>query len=157
MSVGKKVLTNMIVCDTIYNYKNIQVAMLSSNIIAMIVSKTVPITISIDDMKNSFIKAGVKAGARFNRVFKEYFKTLEEEKPDIYFANITIDKKYRNMGVGRTVINSMLNNNYDINLDVVKNNLPAVALYKSLGFQINHEYPGFTGVPCYNMTRHKTI
>ncbi len=108
----------MIVCDTIYNYKNIQVAMLSSNIIAMIVSKTVPISISIDDMKNSFIKAGVKAGARFNRVFKEYFKTLEEEKPDIYFANITVDKKYRNMGVGRTLINSMLNNNYDINLDV---------------------------------------
>ena len=105
LSVGKKVLTNMIVCDTIYNYKNIQVAMLSSNIIAMIVSKTVPITISIDDMKNSFIKAGVKVGARFNRVFKEYFKTLEEEKPNIYFANITVDKKYRNMGVGRTLIN----------------------------------------------------
>ncbi len=153
LNTAKKVLKNMILSDTIYNYKNILIAISSGQIIAMIVLKTVPIKINADVMLDCFINAGVSVGTRFAKVFNEYFKLLEDELPDIYVANIAVDKMFRNLGVGRVLFSSILDDKYTYHLEVVKDNTLALSLYKKLGFEIQYEYPGFTSVPCYRMER----
>lgn len=155
LSAGKKVLTNMITSDTIYNYKNISVALSSGQIVGMIVLKPVPVKADYETMIDCFIKAGVPVGANFAKVYNEYFKLLEDEPPDVYISNLAVGKMFRGQGVGTTLMQSVLKNCYTYHLEVVKENASALALYQKLGFEIDCEYPGFTGIPCYRMTKHK--
>lgn len=153
ISVAEKVLVNMISGDTIYNYNNIHVALCEGQIVAMIVSKKVPVKADYETMIDCFIKAGVPVGSRFAKTFNEYFKLLEDEQKDVYIANLAVDKMYRGMGVGKMLMKHILGDTLTYHLEVVKANSPAVALYKKLGFKIDCEYPGFTGIACYRMTR----
>lgn len=154
-SEAEKVLVNMILSDTVYNYKNIRVALSSGQIIAMIVIKAVPVAADYEMMIDCFIKAAVPVGARFAKVFNEYFKLLEDEPPDVYIANLAVDKMFRGMGVGKKLMQSVLEDNLIYHLEVVKANSSAIALYEKLGFKIDCEYSGFTEVPCYRMTKSK--
>ena len=154
VSVAEKVLVNMIKSDTIYNYKNIRVALSSGQIIAMIVLKEVPININHETMIDCFIGADIPVGTRFAKVFNEYFKLLEDEQPDVYIANLAVDKIFRGIGIGKKLMQSVFKENLTYHLEVVKANTSAVALYEKLGFQKDCEYPGFTEVPCYKMTKH---
>lgn len=154
ISLAEKVLSIMISGDTIYNYKNIRVALCSEQIVAMIISKAVPIKIDCEKIIDCFLKAGATVGTRFAKVFNEYFKLLEDELPDVYIANLAVDKMFRGAGVGKVLMRSMLADDLTYHLEVVKANEHAIGLYKKLGFKIDCEYPGFTGVPCYKMTKH---
>ena len=151
--VAEKVLTNMILGDTVYNYKDVHVALSSGQIIAMIITKTVPLKIDHESIIKCFVDAAVPVGARFVRVYNEYFKLLEDEPPDIYIANLAVDKMFRGMGVGKALMHSVLNSDSAYHLEVVQANVNAVKLYEKLGFKIDCGYPGFTGVPCYRMTK----
>lgn len=153
MAVAEKVLVNMILGETIYNYKNITVAESGGQIIAMIVMKAVPIKADYETMIDCFVKAAVPVGARFVKAYNEYFKLLEDELPDIYIANLAVDKMFRGIGVGKKLMQSKLCDSLTYHLEAVVANAPAVALYQKLGFVIDCEYPGFTEVPCYRMTR----
>lgn len=155
LAAAKEVLANMILADTIYNFKNIRVAIVSGQIVAMIVLKEVPVKADHEAMLDCFVKAGEPVGARFARVYAEYFKLLEEEQPDVYVANLAVDKMFRGAGVGKALFRSVLQDGVTYHLEVVKANAPAVALYRKLGFEIDCEYPGFTEIPCYRMTRAK--
>lgn len=153
IQVAERVLVNMITGATLYNYKDIYVALSSGEIIAMMIVKTAPLKIDHEEIIKCFVAASVPVGARFARVFNEYFKLLEDEPPDIYIANIAVDKLFRGMGVGRSLMQSVLDSARSYHLEVVQANTNAVKLYKKLGFKIDCKYPGFTGVPCYRMTR----
>lgn len=154
ISVAERVLVNMMLDDTIYNYKNIRIALSSGQIIAMIITKKTPFKVSHETMINCFIKAHVPVGERFAKVFNGYFKLLADELPDVYIANLAVDKIYRGIGVGRKLMQSIFEDHFTYHLEVVKANVSAVALYQKLGFDIDCEYPGFTDIPCYRMTRH---
>lgn len=153
LSEAEKVLVEMILGDTIYNYKNIRVALTSGQIIAMIILKNIPVNVSFESIIDCFIKSGIPVGAKFAKVYNEYFKLLEEEPPDVYIANLAVNKMYRGMGVGKKLMQSVLDDKSTYHLEVVKANTSAVALYKKLGFEIDCEYSGFTEVPCYRMTK----
>ncbi len=153
ISVAEKVLSRMIMGDTIYNYKNIRIAVSSEQIIAMVVTKEVPIKVNYEGMLNSFVEAAVPVGAAFAKVFNEYFKLLEDEPRDIYIANIAVDKMFRGMGVGKVLLQSIFDGKSTYHLEVVQANKAAIALYKKLGFTIDYGYAGFTGVPCYRMSK----
>lgn len=153
ISTAEKVLANMMLGDTIYNYKNIRVALSDGQIIAMIVTKSVPIKANYEQMINCCINAAVPVGERFARVYNEYFKPLEDEPPDVYIANLAVAKMFRGAGVGATLMRSVFDDGKTFHLEVVKSNQTAVNLYKKLGFEIDLEYPGFTGIPCYKMTK----
>ena len=154
LPTAEKVLVNMILGDTLYNYKNIRVAGCSDQIIAMMISKRVPIVLDHESILDCFVRASVPVGTRFAKVYNEYFKLLEDEPPDVYIANLAVDKMFRGRGVGGALLQSIFDDESTFHLEVVKANHNAVGLYKKLGFVIDCEYPGFTDVPCYRMTKH---
>ena len=99
---------------------------------------------------------------RLLRVIDGYFKPLLEESLtfDGYnIVNLCIDGRFHNRGVGRQLLAYCLSHyvGETIYLDVIADNLPAVRLYKSSGFEIAKEYFGFSGsdkpLPCYLMKK----
>ncbi len=62
LPTAEKVLVNMILGDTLYNYKNIRVAVCSDQIIAMMISKRVPIVLDHESILDCFVRASVPVG-----------------------------------------------------------------------------------------------
>ena len=150
---GAKVHAEMIRRDTIYNYANITVALIDDAIVGIVVMKASPIKICRDEMILAFEAAGIVHDERFERVFNEYWGLLEKEPDGFYIANVCVDPKFRHRGVARGLLNFLLEDDKTYNLETVVANVNAFRLYQSLGFIVDYQYPGFTGVPCYRMRR----
>ena len=154
---GILVLADMVKNNTIYNYNNVTAGFLHEKIVGIVISQNTPITIDLHEMANCFVRCGVSVGDRFAKVYNEYYKLLEDEPDGIYIANVCVDKLYRKMGFAKAMLNSLLDDKNTYRLETVKDNVGALHLYQSLGFEIDCEYPGFTEVPCYRMTRKSKI
>ena len=61
---------------------------------------------------------------------------LEKYKDGILLNEIYLDKNYRNKGIGTSILANILNNNSKVYLWVYKENIPALNLYKKLGFKM---------------------
>lgn len=93
----------------------------------------------------------------FNYVIKEYIMPMIEkvkENNTACLTNMCVDKKYRNLHIGLNLldyaINDYINNCKNISdaieFDVLKDNIPAIKLYKHLGFkQVGNILKGFNG------------
>ncbi len=145
----------MIRRDTIYNYGNITVALAAGKIVGIVVMKESPVKVSYDEMVRSFEAANVVHDERFERVFNEYWGLLQKEPEGFYIANVCVDPEVRHRGVARALLSFLLEDDKTYNLETVVANVNAFKLYQSLGFVVDYQYPGFTGVPCYRMHRMK--
>jgi ribosomal protein S18 acetylase RimI-like enzyme len=152
---GARVHAEMIRRDTIYNYGNITVALAAGKIVGIVVMKESPVKVSYDEMVRSFEAANVVHDERFERVFNEYWGLLEKEPEGFYIANVCVDPEVRHRGVARALLSFLLEDDKTYNLETVVANVNAFKLYQSLGFVVDYQYPGFTGVPCYRMHRMK--
>lgn len=152
---SESVIINMIKGNTIYNYKNITVAILDGDIVGIVVSKETPISVDLGEMVRCFIDANEPIGERFTKTFNEYYKLFENEPAGVYIANVCVNERYRGRGVGKAMMTEFMKelNGKVLHLEAVKDNVSALRLYESLGFEIEYEYPGFTDVPCYRMIR----
>ncbi len=153
IKLAEQVLARMIKRDTIYNYRNIYVAECDGEVLGIIIFMPTPVCVDVQEMMAAFFDGGAMIDEKFKRVFEEYYRPLENEPPDIYIANICVDSRYRGMGIASKMLGSILRDDKDYHLETVKANEPAVRLYRRMGFEIDCEYAGFTGVPCYRMTR----
>lgn len=57
----------------------------------------------------------------------------------VLLDEIYIEKEYRNQGIGTNIIKEVLSNNNIVYLWVYKENIKAISLYKSLGFNVIDE------------------
>lgn len=153
LHIAKKVISKMIFKDTIYNYKNITVALSGSKVEGIVVSSRTPVAMNYKEMIDAFVESGIPVGERFTRVYKEYYELLKDEPEGIYIANVCVAENSRGKGVGKQMLSAFLNNAETYHLETVKANRAALSLYLFAGFKIDCEYGGFTGVPCYRMTR----
>lgn len=150
---GARVHAEMIRRDTIYNHDNITVGLIDGAIVGIVVMKEAPIIVSYGEMVRAFDDADVVHDERFERAFSEYWGLLEKEPEGFYIANVCVDPKFRHRGVARGLLNFLLEDDKTYNLETVVANVNAFRLYQSLGFIVDYQYPGFTGVPCYRMRR----
>ncbi len=153
IELAKKILVRMIKRDTIYNYRNIYVAECDGEILGIMISMPTPISVDLQEMMSAYFDVEAVVDEKFKRVFEEYYKPLENEPPDIYIANICVDSRYRGMKIASKMLKTMLRDDKNYHLETVKANEHAFKLYKQMGFEVDYEYPGFTDVPCYRMTR----
>lgn len=153
IKLAENVLVKMIKRNTIYNYRNIRIAECDGEVLGIIIFLPTPVRVNIQEMMSAFFDVGAVIDERFKRVMEEYYKPLEKEPPDVYIANICVDNRYRGMGIASKMLGSVLRDDRNYHLETVKANESACNLYLRMGFEIECEYPGFTAVPCYRMTR----
>lgn len=149
------VMSRMVAADTVYNYRNVTVALLDDRIIGIVIALKKPFEVVLKNMADCFLEAGEIIDERFSKVFNEYYNLLDCTSQGVYIANVCVDKKYRGMGVAGKMLDAVLKDDEEYELETVKANESASRLYRSRGFGIEFEYPGFTGVPCYKMKREK--
>lgn len=150
------VIGKMIASDTIYNYKNVTVAVLDGQIIGIVVALQKPFSVNMGEMVSCFLTAGAVIDERFSKVFNEYYNLIDGKSDGVYIANVCVNRNYRNMGVAGRLLDYVLRNDCEYELETVKANEAAYKLYTAHGFEVEYEYPGFTGIPCYKMNRKKT-
>ncbi len=152
---AESVIVNMIRGDTVYNYRNITVAMINGSVAGIIIAKETPIRVDLGAMVRCFIDANEIVGERFTKTYNEYYKLFENEPDGIYIANVCVDTQYRGQGVGKKMMTAFLKEfpNKTYHLEAVKDNIAALKLYQAVGFEIVNEYLGFTDIPCYRMIR----
>ena len=155
--MGQRVITSMIELDTLYNAKNITVAKLDGAIVGMIVSKAHPVVIDRSQMELAYTSNGYQPDEKFEKVYNDYFRLLENEPEGTYIANVCVDPNMRGKRIGRTMLAQFLKPDVEYHLETVKANPAACGLYKSMGFHIDSEYPGFLSVPCYRMSRRASV
>ena len=153
IDVAVNVITKMIERDTLYNYKNILIALYDDKIVGITVYKKTPIKIDIQAMLDCFIDSAVAVDERFYKTYDGYYKLLNEEPSGIYIANVCVDMAYRRMGVARRMLEFVLSDAENYYLETVKANLIALRLYQSVGFVTEQEYMGFPTIPCCRMKR----
>lgn len=145
----------MVQKNTVYAAENITVAVADGKIVGIVVAKHTPVPVDPAPMIDSILQSGSVVDESFSRVYNEYYKLLADEPQGVYVANVCVDRAFRGMGVAKRMLQEVLRDDCDYNLETVKANSAAFALYAGLGFKVVCEYPGFTDVPCYRMTRAK--
>ncbi len=96
-------------------------------------------------------------------VINNYVLSLQNEiKNNTYYVfAVRVDDRFLRQGVACKMFdfafNSALKNSV-FEIDVLKDNIPALNLYKKVGFKIVEEYKGYNGYrkkkpPCYNMSK----
>lgn len=150
---AQKVLAALMELPTLYNQKNITVAVTENGFIAgAVVSADCPVCEEEAFLYEAFEKAGVAHDERTHRIFLDYYAKMTE--PDgHYLANIAVDPLFRGKGIASTMLIPILYGKPYCHLECVKANIGAWRVYQRLGFTIENEYPGVFGVPCYRMTR----
>ena len=149
---AQKVICAMMDLDTLYNKRNITVAVAPDGVIAgASVSKLCPIIESEEEIVKAFHIAGVTCDERTHDIFCQYYDKMREDSDGLYLANIAVDPEYRNRGIAATLVSYLLNATEKSHLECVQANVGAWRLYQRLGFSIVLEYPGVFDVPCYKM------
>lgn len=154
---ARAVLCEMIASDTLYHYKNITAAVLDEKIVGIVVAIEKPFTVTPESMIDCFVRAGAIVDERFRKVYREYYALLDTRSEGVYIANVCVNKLYRGMGIAKKMLGAVLSDDCRYELETVKANGAAFAVYTSAGFRTEYEYPGFTAVPCYKMTREKRV
>lgn len=153
MADGIKVISQMIDLPTLYNRENITVAVLPDGVIAgMVVSKQTPFSEEQAVISRAFERAKVKEDDRTKKIFNAYYALMGEENDGYYVANVAVDEAYRGNGIAGALIKSVTEGKEFCSLECVIANDGAWRLYQRLGFEIQYEYPGVHGIPCYKMT-----
>ena len=148
-----KVIAKMIAGDTVYNYKNVTLAVSDGQIAGALVSLYSPVIEKEENIIDAFTKADVKCDERTHRIFKDYYALMAEHKTGYYLANVTVDKNFRSLGIASRLISEVIKDKGFVRLECVKENVGAWRLYERLGFKVKNEYPGVFGVPCYYMEK----
>ena len=151
---GERVIGEMTALSTLYNEKNVTVAVTSDGTIAgALVSCYAPVEEKEEHIREAFDRAGVKCDARTHEIFEAYYAKMSDDKTGYYLANLAVDPAYRGKGVASALMAKAVEGKDLCRLECVKENAGARRIYERLGFGIAGEYPGVFGVPCYTMIR----
>jgi ribosomal protein S18 acetylase RimI-like enzyme len=154
LNVAKKVIPQMIVNNTVFNYSNIEVAEINHRIIGLMVFMKEYPKNNYMEMKNAFMKSTGHLTPRFEETMNGYFNTLDFDFEGIQILNLCVSREFRNLSIAKMMIMSLDPNNI-YSLACVKDNLPARKLYEKTGFKLKYEYPGFTGIMCVELVKNR--
>lgn len=126
---------------SVFNYKNIVVAISETNIVGILVY--------LDSKSNLFFdyKKYIKINRYFKYTILKYIIHLKDNIKDgvVYIPNICVNEGYRKLNIGTRLIEFIKNKNKDksLGLHCLKKNIPALKLYHKTNFKVIKELRGF--------------
>ena len=148
---GIAVIKEMISLDTLYNAKNITVAVADGKVVGLVVSRQCPFAEDEREIELAFTRAGVPLDERTHRIFTDYYAKMGDPADGYYIANVATHPDYRRRGIAASLLGYVLDGVEYSSLESVKANIGSWRLYQRFGFEIKCEYPGVFDVPCYKM------
>ena len=117
---GAKVIAKMTSLPTLYNQKNITVAVAKDGRIAgVLVSCYSPVIENEEHIRKAFEEANVPCDERTHRIFSDYYAKMAEDKDGFYVANIAVDPQFRNKGVASKLITQTIKDKGTCHLECV--------------------------------------
>ena len=105
-----------------------------------------------------------KVADKYVFVWEGYYKNARDHVESLYISNLCVDPSYRHMGIGAALLEKLLSEHSDetVTLDVLADNVSAIALYEKAGFEAKSRYNGFSGaaqvpVLCVSMEKKASI
>lgn len=152
MEQGQRVLANMIDLPTLYNRKNITVAVLPDGFVAgIVVSLDCPFKEEKGHLLKAYQMTGIDPDYRLDKIYQDYYFKMKDDLTGHYIANVAVDPIYRKKGIAASMLKEVIGNKAYCHLECVQVNVGSWRLYQRLGFKIHEEYPGVFDVPCYKM------
>lgn len=148
---GCAVIREMIDLPTLYNRKNVVVAILDGSVAGMIVSRDCPFKEEMEPILTAFARAGVPVDERTDRIYRDYYSEMGDAENGHYVANVATAPEFRRRGVAAALLKYITERESDMTLECVQANSGSWRLYQRFGFEIVNEYPGVFDVPCYKM------
>ena len=150
--LAEKVAHSLLSKETLFNYKNIKVAMLD-NIVAgfMIIIGNYPINNS-ELIKESFMETINRLPPRLENVIKDYFEMFANGWVGTQIMSLAVKKEFRNKKIATRMLQS-LDKNTTYSLACIKDNKIARRLYEHNGFELLEEYVGYTNIMCVELVR----
>ena len=152
MEQGQRVIAEMIKLPTLYNKKNVTVAVTNEGFVCgIVVACQSPFKEKIEHIYKAFENANVNCDERTEKVYNDYYAKMGKEEDGYYISNVAVDESYRKRGIAVSMLEHVLKDKEQASLECVIANAGSWRLYQRLGFKIIYEYPGVFDVPCYKM------
>lgn len=142
--LGSKLMAEYAKANTVFNYKNIKVAVLDSKIVGLVLGIKRPSknhSETIFNIAKKFKEIDIENVKTIN---DQYFESLSDQHEGVYIVNLCVDPKHRNLGIGTKLMTSYKEK--IITLEALKENTNALKLYKKLGFKKINEACAFGGM-----------
>ncbi len=150
--LAEKLAYKLLSKETLFNYKNIKVAMLDNKVAGfMIIIDKYPSNNS-ELIRESFMEIIGKLPPRLNNVISDYFEMFANGWVGTQIMSLAVKEEFRNKKVATRMLNS-LDNNTTYSLACIKDNEIARRLYAHCGFELLEEYVGYTNIMCVELVK----
>ena len=138
--------------------ENMLLATLGDKIVGLVCAYPVP------SDRAFLLPVDEKVADKYVFVWEGYYKNARDHVESLYISNLCVDPSYRHMGIGAALLEKLLSEHSDetVTLDVLADNVSAIALYEKAGFEAKSRYNGFSGaaqvpVLCVSMEKKASI
>lgn len=125
----------------VHSARNIMLAISDNSVVGLICAYLPSDKVFLQPAENSILP-------KYVAVWEGYYQHAAQSVANLYISNLCVDPDWRRMGIGKALLNALIAQHplEPISLDVLADNLPAIALYEKSGFIIQSSYNGFLGV-----------
>ena len=140
--------------DCVYNHDNMYVAVEDGKIAGYMALTNGAPSGNRKCFEQAILGSGAALPPAFDSVMREYFDLVKPDPDKTEVLSLSVLPEFRRRGVASFML-SKLDPNITYTLACVRDNAPARELYRKAGFEFMFEYPGYTGIPCVELIRHK--
>jgi len=99
------------------------------------------------EMRSLFVQNGIEIPDSFEEVSQYFVETFNYISMGLNVCNICVSETMRNKGIAKFILENLIKfaGKADIELNVLKDNAPAVHLYEKYGFVIIEEFDDYGG------------
>ena len=140
--------------NTIFNYKNIRVALYDDKVAGFIVILDEYPLNHYKNLKKAFKESLKYLPDKFDQIMDEYFNKIDYEWNNKYIVAISVLPEYRQKYIASLMVKS-LDKHYTYSLILPKNNELGHKLCFDAGFSIKYEFPSYDNLPYVEMIKKK--
>lgn len=144
-------LPNVIKRETLYNYKNIIIALDDDKIAGYTCFMDKYPQNNYEEMLKAYTDSNIQPSDGFYDVNEGYFKEMDFNFNGRYLLCCAVLPEYQRRGIASKMLNYF--GDLTLQLAAVKDNYGAIKVYEKNGFKYMYDYLGYSNIPCIEMLK----